>query len=333
MRPNGRFTRRALVVLSPLVAAMLVLPALVLVFHTRLPDGVPDPSDATGGAGPPWLVVTGVTAGWLAVATVAIWSWLHVRRFSPVGGRWPAPFTWAAASVVCIHAVSLVVSQLDRGSAPPAALAWWATPPATAAVAIAAAGVGWALAGRDVAPADTRARPDPAAPRLDLGPHERAMWCRTVASRRTFAEPALLVVASAVALVSAGPGVVVVLFAGAAVGLALHAWVRVRVDAHGVTVSQPLLRRALVALPYRQIVQASADDHLPVGFPRGTYGVVAAGTHFGYRSRPAGPTVRLQLADGLACVLTVDDAATAAALVNTYLDRLRTPEAARSDAC
>jgi hypothetical protein len=156
------------------------------------------------------------------------------------------------------------------------------------------------------------------------------MWYRSVSSRHVFATAGLLAVAAGFGLSTEGLGVVGALAAAAAAGMALQASVRVRVDQQAVTVTQPLLGRDLIALPHRQIQQAYAQPAV-TGLPSHAYGVVAAGPVFGYRSRRTGPTLRLHLADGRDCIITVDDATTAAALVNTYLDRRA--DATQDDPC
>jgi hypothetical protein len=285
------FARRVVVTLAPLAVAAALLPVL-----GKLPG-----------------VVAAVTAGWLIIGMGGLYWWLYRHRLSPVGMRWPTPFAWAGAAAVAVHSTGF-----DAGPA-----AW--------VIAVLAAGLGWLLAGRDQAPADATIGPGPDAPRLDLHPQQRAMWYRSVFSRQAFATAGLLAVAAAVALTTDGLGVVGVLAAAAAVGVALQASVRIRVDRQAVTVTQALLGRALITLPYRKIEQAYAHPSA-TGLPAGSYGVVAAGPVFGYRARDDGSALRLHLADGRDCILTVDDATTAAALVNTYLDR-RTPEATQDEPC
>ncbi|GAA3865813.1 hypothetical protein GCM10022243_34920 [Saccharothrix violaceirubra] len=240
-------------------------------------------------------VKAAVTAAWLAVGALAVAAWLHRHRRSPVGTRWPAPFTWAAGAAVV------------QGNP-------W--------IVAAAAVCGWVLTGRDPAPVDATSGPTPDAPRLTLRGGQRAMWYRTAYTPYVFATTALLAVAAAAALATPGLGVVGVLGVAAAIGAALQSRVAVRVGDQGVTVTQPLLRRTVLALPLRHIEQAYVEYSSPLA----DYGLVADGPVFGWRSRSTGPVLRLRLADRRDCVLTVDDATTAAALVNTCLDRLRTPE-------
>jgi hypothetical protein len=321
------FARRVVVILAPLVAAAAVLPVLMVALRARLPgEAVVSP----GREAVPWTVLATVTAGWLVAGTATLCWWLYRHRLSPVGVRWPAPFTWAGGAAVALRSVAVVIGNLDgaRAIRPP----WWAGPAATAVIAVAAAGLGWILAGRDPVPADASTGPAPDAPRLDLRPQQRAMWYRSVSSRHAFGIAGLLAVAAAVGLSTEGLGAVGALAAAAAAGVALQASVRVRVDRQAVTVTQPLLGRALITLPYRQIQQAYAHQTV-TGLPARAYGVVAAGPVFGYRSRRTGSALRLHLADGRDCILTVDDATTAAALVNTYLDHRRTPDATQDDAC
>lgn len=57
---------------------------------------------------------------------------------------------------------------------------------------------------------------------------------------------------------------------------------------------------------------------------RGSYGVIHTSKMAGYRATPGGAALWLETSDGRELFVTVPDAATAAALVNTALDRRRT---------
>jgi hypothetical protein len=263
---------------------------------------------------------------------VSLFSWVYRHRLSPVGMRWPVPFAWAAGAAVIVGAVSLMTSNLDqRGIAPPSQARWPDTA-VTTAVSVAAAVMGWVLAGREPSLPDARSGPQPSAPRLDLRPPQRAMWCRTVTSPHTAVTAGAMAVAAVVGMSISGLGVVAVLVAAAAAGFGLQASVLVRVSEQAVTVTQPLLGRALITLPYRHIEEAYVEQS-PSGLPAPGFGLVADGPVFGYRSRLTGPALRLRLADRRDCILTVDDAITAAALINTYLDRNRPSEIATGKPC
>jgi hypothetical protein len=324
-----RFRRRAAVVLAPLVIALLVLPALTLALRSRLPDEAAISADQDSRLS--WVILNAMTAGWLAVGTLALAVWLYRHRLSPVGVRWPAPFTWAAGAAASVRSLSLVMGNLGDPAPPTLQPAWWAHPAVIAVIATACAAVGWALAGPDPDLPTATLRPGQNAPRMELAPHQRAIWCRSVVSRRAFA---LVVPLAALGVVEtfATPGIVGVLAVILAALVASHATVTVRIDQEGVTVVQPIPRRALIAVPFHHIEHAAAAA-APAGLPRGAYGVVAAGPVFGYRSRPSGPALRLALTGGRECVLTVDDPGTAAALINTRLDDRPSPDPSRGVSC
>lgn len=235
-----------------------------------------------------------VTSAWLAVGTAAVTLWLYRRRAAPVGTRWAAPLTWATACGVIVHTVVPGVA-----------------PVLDALGAVVAATAGWLLAG----PGPDLPVASPGSPLADPG--HRTVWCRSVRSRRGLAAAALLVLLAGAAVLG---NAIVVSAVGviAAVVTALHTTVTIRVDPLGLRVNQVLLRRTLLAVPYDRMVRADAET-TPAGLPRGDYGLVAAGPVFGYRARPHGPALRVELAGGRACVITVDDPGTAAALINSRL--------------
>lgn len=303
-RFRRRFRRRCVVALAPLGVAVLVLPVLV----------------GMVGAG---LTTAAVTAGWLLVGIGAVAWWLYQHRLAPVGVRWPVALTWAAGAMSVLRSTAMVVAS-----------PWWAGPVWTVLVGFAAAVLGWFLAGADPALPVATAPPEPDKPRLSLSPRTRAMWCRHVRSDRGLA----------VAVVLAGLGLAGVLTAADTLGiaatlalvlalfLAAQSWASVRVDGRGVTVTQPLLGRALIAVEHANVQHATSLPQ-PAELPRSGYGVVAAGAVFGYRTRRTGPALRLDLAGGLRCVITVDDPHTAAALVNTQASARWSSEPTRSRSC
>jgi hypothetical protein len=96
------------------------------------------------------------------------------------------------------------------------------------------------------------------------------------------------------------------------------------VDARGVRVEQPLVRRTLVGVDLAHVTEAAAELVAPRTLPRGC-GVLNTDRAWGYRATRGGELLRLATSDGRDFVVTVPDAATAAALVNTELDRRGAP--------
>ena len=165
---------------------------------------------------------------------------------------------------------------------------------------------------------------DDRVPRLSLGLRagERAVWSGRARAR--WAWPAGLLLAAGGVLV----GVVavrwtpalVLLVAG--VGLLGLTSVRVRVAARGVTVGYGALGLRLTRIPLRRIASAEAVERTPFSF-----GYRDSLTLFGAAAvlvRP-GPALRLTLRDGKTFLVTVDDAATGAALLNDLIAAASVP--------
>jgi hypothetical protein len=89
-----------------------------------------------------------------------------------------------------------------------------------------------------------------------------------------------------------------------------------------VRVEQPLVRRTLVGVELAHVSEATAGSVEARALPRG-FGVLNTARTWGYRATRGGELLRLATSDGRDFVVTVPDAATAAALVNAELDRRR----------
>lgn len=179
-----------------------------------------------------------------------------------------------------------------------------------------AAGLGWLLAGKDAPLPEDGVHGG--APRLDLAGTEVAGWSRTTTSTALYVVGfAVLVAAPVVGLLagwSATPGL---LFGGLLV-VALGG-LRVTADRRGVTITPPLVPYPRMRIPLERIREADSRH-------------VAALREFGgwgYRMRAgagglvvrSGEALSLRLAGGKEFVVTVDDATTAAALLNALVDR------------
>ncbi|MFI9119407.1 DUF1648 domain-containing protein [Streptomyces bikiniensis] len=297
---------------------VLVLLAYLLVFalwYDRLPDPLATHFGPEGGGRADGF--TGRTA--YAFASTALllgaavgWN-LFVRRST----LWGA---WATAGFTGTLLVLVLRDNLDAADA-----AEVVSPLADLTLAAAGAAL-LALAG----PALTRLVPEeePAAgpgaadgPRLPLGPSEVAGWSRTSASRPLTVLAVLALAAVPVTLLLApwpeawpallGPVVGVP-------GLAL-ARVRVTVDRRGLTVRPALVPRPRVRVPLDEVAGATARDVDPVSEFGG----------WGYRVRPGRTGVVLRSGEALVVrrdsgrefAVTVSDAHTAAALLNTLVER------------
>ncbi|MEU0300802.1 DUF1648 domain-containing protein [Streptomyces sp. NPDC006175] len=166
--------------------------------------------------------------------------------------------------------------------------------------------------------AGPRPEPAPPAPALSLARGEAAAWSRTMMSRALLTAAGAVALGGLCALVFGSLGTALPLLA---LGLMCAAFtcVRVSVDRRGVTVASTVLPRPRLALPLGSIVGADSVEVDAVGEFGG----------WGYRIRPkrrgvllrSGEALSVRTAGGREYVVTVDDSATAAALLNGLTDR------------
>jgi hypothetical protein len=148
---------------------------------------------------------------------------------------------------------------------------------------------------------------------LGLRPGERAVWTGRARARWAWPTAVLLVAAGAlVGTVTAQWGLAVVLLAVGVITLGFTS-VRVTVAARGVTVGYGPLGLRLTRIPLSRIASAAAVERTPFSFGyRGSLLLFGAAAVVLRR----GPALRLALRDGKTFLVTVDDAATGAALLN-----------------
>ncbi|GAA0460777.1 DUF1648 domain-containing protein [Streptomyces olivaceiscleroticus] len=184
---------------------------------------------------------------------------------------------------------------------------------------VVAAALGRLLAGKDTPLPDDGSGGD--APRLALADSEVAGWSRTISSPVLYALGLVLLAAGLVTGPVAGWSAASGPIVGALLVLAL-AGLRVAADRRGLTVTPPLLPYPRMRIPLERIREADSRE-------------IAALREFGgwgYRMRPgrsgfvlrSGEALSLRLVSGKEFVVTVGDAATAAALLNTLVDRADT---------
>ncbi|MFF8409762.1 DUF1648 domain-containing protein [Streptomyces omiyaensis] len=302
---------RALAAL-PFVLAATAYPLLFAVWSGRLPDPLATHfstgGEADGYTGRTAFAVLGTV---LLLALGAGWTAL-VRR----GALWGA---WLTAGLLGTLLGLVVGDNLD--AADPARVV---SPLSNLAVAAAVGGV-LALAGHALSrlvppegPAGAEGGAGPDAPRLDLGAGELAGWSRATASAPLTAL-GLLLLAGGAAGALLGPWPLLPLAALIAVpGLAL-ARVRVNVDRHGLTVRSTLVPRPRVHVPLADIAGADVRqvDALRE-FGGWGYRVRAHRTGVVLRS---GEALVVRRGSGREFAVTVPDARTAAALLNTLAER------------
>ncbi|MFB7103424.1 DUF1648 domain-containing protein [Streptomyces hydrogenans] len=305
------FRLRALAAL-PFALAAVAYVALLAVWSDRLPDPLATHfsygGEADGFTGRAAFTAVGAA---LLLTLGAGWTVL-VRR----GALWGA---WLTAGLTGTLLVLVVHDNLD--AADPADVV---SPLSHLAVA-AAAGAVLALAGHALSrlvPPEEHEGAGPAvhpdAPRLDLGAGELAGWSRATASAPLTALGLLFLAGGAVAVLLGPWPLLLIALAVAVPGLAL-ARIRVSVDRHGLTVRSTLTPRPRVHVPLDDI---TAADVRPVDALREFGG-------WGYRVRAhrsgvvlrSGEALVVRRGNGREFAVTVPDARTAAALLNTLVER------------
>ncbi|MCC3770171.1 hypothetical protein K6I34_002608 [Streptomyces sp. UNOC14_S4] len=193
------------------------------------------------------------------------------------------------------------------------------------AVTAVAGGLGWLAAGAEPAAPPADSPPPAEAARLPLAKGEAVSWSRPVGSRVLPLAGLATVAAGVVFGFTVGWGGVAVPLLIGGVPVALLTGARVTVDRRGLIVAPKLLPRPRLTVSLDRIVEAR---HREVDAMRDFGG-------WGYRvSRGAsgiilrsGDAISARLTNGTEFAVTVDDAATAAALLNSLADRERTPGA------
>ncbi|MFH8407643.1 DUF1648 domain-containing protein [Streptomyces sp. NPDC018019] len=313
---------RALIAVLPFLVAVAAVAAVFGAVRDRLPEPLAVHFAADGTSDDFATAADFLTfALGLPVVFGAVIGVLVLRDAVEGALRWVIATGYGLAGLYGCMGVLTLLENAETGDAATVRLPMSHLGPALGVAALAAV-VGRLCAGRDRIRADKAAGPAPAAPPLDLGADETAGWSRTVASP---------------ALVALGPGL---LAAGVVVGLAVNwvgaaglafgalicvafAGVRVTADRRGLTVASSLVPRPRLHIPLARIAEAGVQQISPLGDFGG----------WGYRLRSGrsgivlrrGEALALRLAHGRVFVVTVDDAATAAALLNALRDRAHGP--------
>ncbi|MBP2583205.1 hypothetical protein J3A78_003683 [Streptomyces sp. PvR006] len=314
-------TPRRLRVLAafPFVLTLVGYLTVLAVWGDRIPDTLA--THFSGGGGDRADGFTGRTA--FTVVSVALLvgfgtGWTALVRRTALWGA------WATAGFTGTLLVLLVRDNLDAVD-PARVVSPLTNLAVAAAVAALSALAGWALT-RLVPAGEEAGSPtgEPDAPRLTLGASEVAGWTRATTSRPLTLLAVLALVAVPVGLVLAPwPGALLALL-GLVVGvpgLAL-ARVRVTVDRRGVTVRPSFVSRPRVRVPLDGVTGASVRE-------LDTATVLADYGGWGYRVRAgrtgvvlhSGEALVVRRDNGREFAVTVPDAHTAAALLNTLAER------------
>ncbi|WP_029289452.1 DUF1648 domain-containing protein [Cellulomonas sp. HZM] len=306
----------------------LVVPVALLAAATAVAlswaDDLPDPVAVHWGTDGP--------DGFGSLAS-AIWPMLLTGVVTSVGA-WALAF-WAgrasatrriatgtsvglAAFLGCIMVGSLagqrgLADAVDAGGFGPTLL--------VAVIAGLVLGVAAAALVRTDRPQPTTARVDRDAPRLDLGDSERAVWRRSVHSRPTLVVGTVAVLAVLVATVLTrmwALGLLAVLLAALLCSMVAF---DATVDERGLDV-RSLLGWPRVRVPLDEVERAVARQVEPISEFGGWGYRVGRGGRTGIVLRK-GDGLEVHRTGGRILVVTVDDAATAAALLNALADRSR----------
>lgn len=310
---------------AALVAAMIAVPAAL---WSRLPARVADHWTLTGTAnGAMPRLTTFLILGGLAVPGIGLvlFGWITAQRASSPPGRAAGTKILTAVALVPIglfilgistsSVILVVVANLGGGGLRSASVGLAGPIGPFAGAALIAGFGGYALRRHGgLGPVDKAPRPS-----LGLRAGERAVWIGRAQARWAWPAGALLAAAGAVTGIAAGqwtPGAVLLVAGVLMLGFTS---VRVTVAARGVTVGYGALGLRLTRIPLRRIASAAAVERTPFAFGyRGSlllYGSAAAVLR-------RGPALRLTLRDGKTFLVTVDDAATGAALLNDLIAAL-----------
>lgn len=322
--PRPRPPHRTATTLTTLVAPVAVLAATVAVaraWEPRLPDPV---ATHWSGSGAPdgfgsltSLLVIPVVVGVL----LALGLWALAFRFGRDTStrRIAAGVAGGTAAFLATTVLGSLHAQLDLADASAAPGVGGTIALSLGSGLVVGALLALAVPRTPAQPATTPV--DPTAPRTALGDTERAAWSATVTSR------AGLVVGGVATLTTAGlavgldaPAMLLVPVALLAL-LAAMLVLRVSVDGRGL-VARSALGWPALRVPLDEVVAARATTVDPFGeFGGWGYRVGAAG-RVGFVLR-RGEAIEVERTGGRVNVVTVDDAALAASLLNTLADRAR----------
>ncbi|MEV7283475.1 DUF1648 domain-containing protein [Streptomyces sp. NPDC093252] len=252
------------------------------------------------------------SGGGLLIALGVLFTVLTAAADSGAKARLTAAIGAGTAVTLGYPLVVTVLVNLDAPDPAAARLPLWHLAVLLLA-GLTTAAVAWRLvdAGPDRAPAAP-------VPPLPLADGETAAWSRTVLSRPLLL-PALAVALGGPLALLLGPWPLGAALIVLGLACAAFAAIRVTVDRRGVTVASTLLPRPRLTVPLTGITGAASVRVDAVGDFGG----------WGYRIRPDRRGVVLRSGDALAVrttagreyVVTVDDPATAAALLNALVER------------
>ncbi|MFH9424333.1 DUF1648 domain-containing protein [Streptomyces sp. NPDC017529] len=312
---------RALIAVLPFLLAVAVVTAVFWALRDRLPDPLAVHFTA-GGNSDNFASPADFLMMWLGMPVVfgAVIGALVLRDAAAGALRWAISVGYGLAALFGYLGVVTLLGNADTGDAAAVRIPLWHLG-ATLGVALLAGAVGRLCAGRDHVRADAVPGPSEAVPSLALADGESAGWSRTVNSSALLAlGPGFLAVALLIGVTASWAGAACM--ALASLICVAFASVRVTVDRHGLTVASPLVSRPRLRIPLGRVEEAGTQQVSPLrDFGGWGYRIRSGRSGIVLRS---GEALALRLAGGRVFVVTVDDAATAAALLNALAGRYRT---------
>ncbi|MFJ9736659.1 DUF1648 domain-containing protein [Streptomyces sp. NPDC101166] len=305
--------RRSVLTAVPFAVAVAAYTVTFLISHDRLPPRIATHFAADGRADD---FMSRTAALWSGVGALTglglLFTVLAALSRKDPGARLAVASGAGTAVTLGYPLVLTVLANRDARDSAEVSLPLWHIAVLLLA-GVAAGALAWRLAGPG-----GRSEPTPPGPSMTLAEGEAVAWSRTVTSR------ALLLTAGAV-VVGALPAMALGSWRAGLPALVLglvcapFAGVRVTVDRRGLTVASTVLPRPRLALPLADVVSAAGVQVDAMGDFGG----------WGYRIRPdrrgvvlrSGEALSVRTAAGRDYVITVDDSATAAALLNGLVDR------------
>lgn len=322
--PPYRLASTVLTLVVPLLLAVVAV-VVALSWRDRLPDPVAVHWPASGGPDGfgSFTEALVVPLAFLPLFAGGMWALAFFAGHETLVRRIAAASSLGLAAMMTVITVGILAAQLDLADARD-------TGPVDVVLGLGLlAGAVGATAGallvRRNAPAPATGPVDPTAPRADLSPTERAVWSRTVTSRGgAWVGGAAVLMSTTLAI---GTPVMLVVPVGLGLLLAAMLVVRVTVDTRGLVARSPL-GWPTVRIPLDEVVAARAAEVNPLGEFGGWGYRVATDGRVGLVMRK-GDAIVVERTAGRVVVVTVDDAAQGAALLNTLADRARGGATAR----
>ncbi|MFH8982134.1 DUF1648 domain-containing protein [Streptomyces varsoviensis] len=314
-----RSPRAAAVAALPFLAGALVVAGVYASLRHRLPDPMAthfgsggEPDGFTSLAATIWVPVIGMLLTGAVFAAINFFSGAPLRA-----RRGITAIGYAVAGLLGYLFVAIFYVSADVPDAADVRFPAWQIAVALG-LAAAVAAIGWLVAGLLPAPAGPGPRDAaPQAERLGLAAGERAAWTRSIGSM-----PAAVIGVAAfcaglvlVFTVGTGPAIAPLLLGLTA---AMLGSLRVTVDRRGLSLAPRVLPLPRVRIPLSRIEEARVRDIR-----------VFKNFGWGYRVHPgvsgivlrSGEAISLRLATGSEFLVSIDDARTAAGLLNSLIDR------------